>query len=257
MVRTLEAQAQAIWPGESDCIRDYGIEEGSRVLDVGCGTGEFALRLAALLPASRILGVDVWEPHLTIAREKCAHLTERVAFAQGDAFQLAQGDGEFDLVCCRHLLQLVPDPHKIVDEMIRVTRPGGRLHFLAEDYGMLFAHPVEDDSDRFWQDGAMAFGNATGTDLRIGRRMFSLLARRGLESIRVRYVVVDTLSTPRQTLVKLWKAWRDGFTEVLAHHSEFSRSEVLDFWEQLIACTRDPEGYAVWHVPIISGLLPD
>src|SRR5438093_2248997 len=56
MVRTLEAQARAIWPQESELIRRYGLPDGIRILDVGCGTGEGASRLAEMFPRGRGAG---------------------------------------------------------------------------------------------------------------------------------------------------------------------------------------------------------
>src|SRR5882672_3071925 len=50
MVRTLEAQARAIWPQESELIRRYRLPDDIRILDAGCGTGEGSSRLAEMFP---------------------------------------------------------------------------------------------------------------------------------------------------------------------------------------------------------------
>ena len=50
MVRTLDAQARAIWPQELELIRRYGLSGNLKILDAGCGTGEGASRLAELFP---------------------------------------------------------------------------------------------------------------------------------------------------------------------------------------------------------------
>jgi SAM-dependent methyltransferase len=257
MVRTLRAQAEAIWPGESEFLRGYALAPGARVLDVGCGTGEFVRRLGEFLPASRLIGVDVIESHLDVARTNCASLGERAEFRSGDAFALEFDDDRFDLVVNRHMLQSIPRPETVVAELLRVTRPGGRLHLLAEDYAMIHFHPVEGDTDRFWHAGPIPFGRAVGTDLRIGRRMFTILKRLGLDRIDVRYVVVDTLRVPRETFIRIWEAWRDGYAEPIAKHTDLTRDEVDGYWEAMISCLRNPEGYAVWHVPVITGVKPE
>lgn len=256
MVRTLRAQADAIRPQESTVVHGYGLADDAHVLDVGCGTGEFVKRLGGLLPESRFVGVDVIESHLEAARENCRELGDRATFRVGDAFALEFDDESFDLTVNRHMLQSVPRPEEVVAELLRVTRPGGRLHVLAEDYAMIHFHPVEGDTDGFWHRGPIVFGRAVGTDLRIGRRVFTVLQRLGLEAIEVHYATVDTLRVPRQTILAIWEAWRDGFAEPIARHTELSREEVDEYWKAMIECLERPDGYAVWHVPLISGVKP-
>lgn len=256
MIRALRAQADAIWPGESAFMRGYGLAVDARVLDVGCGTGEFVRRLGEFLPQSTLIGVDVIESHLEVARENCRSLGDRATFQVGDAFALEFDNDRFDFTINRHMLQSIPKPETIVTELLRVTKPGGRLHLLAEDYAMIHFHPVDGDTDRFWHRGPIRFGQAVGTDLRIGRRVFTILKRLGLEAIDVHYVLVDTLRVPRDTLIRIWEAWRDGFAEPIAKHSDLTREEVDAYWNAMIDCLRNPEGYAVWHVPVITGVKP-
>lgn len=78
MVRNLDAQARAIWPQESELIRRYGLGPGIRILDAGCGTGEATSRLAELFPEAQVLGVDILDAHLNLARRRFARLGARV-----------------------------------------------------------------------------------------------------------------------------------------------------------------------------------
>src|SRR5438552_5485145 len=137
MVRNLSAQAEAIWPQEEPVFARHPPTEGARVLDVGCGTGETVARLAQRFSRASFVGVDLEQSHLERARERCAAFGSRVRFQRDDALALSFGDAEFDLTVCRHMLQAVPDARRAVQEMVRVTRPGGRLHPIAEDYGLL------------------------------------------------------------------------------------------------------------------------
>ena len=81
MVRTLAAQATAIWPQERPLLDRYGLGAGSRVLDAGCGTGEFAARVAEAFPAVHVTGVDLIEASLETARQRHPDLAARLAFA--------------------------------------------------------------------------------------------------------------------------------------------------------------------------------
>ena len=122
MVRNLAAQAEAIWPQERALVARYALPAAGSILDVGCGTGEITLRLAELFPRASILGVDLLRQHLDRARERSNALAERVSFEVADAFELTRLGRRFDLVVCRHLLQAIPEPERVVQEMVRVAR---------------------------------------------------------------------------------------------------------------------------------------
>ena len=252
MVRNLAHQAEAIWPQESEIFRGYRLQGELRILDVGCGTGEITARLGDLYGKSTIVGVDLIENHLELAREKCARHGQRVTFRAADAFALPFAEASFDLVVCRHMLQAVPRPEAAMAEMVRALRPGGRLHLLVEDYGMIHMHPTRLDVDRFWVEAPPAFGAAVGTDNHIGRTAYGRLKPLPVEDIAQHYVVVDTLRVPRPTFAAIWEAWRDGYVDPIAEHTRFSAQEARALFEDMIACILDPDGYAVWQVPILS-----
>jgi ubiquinone/menaquinone biosynthesis C-methylase UbiE len=256
MVRTLDAQARAIWPQESELLRRAGLPEDVRVLDVGCGTGEVASRLAEMYPRAEVLGVDVLDGSLELARARYAHLAPRLRFENQSAFELAADDGTFDLTVNRHMLHSVPQVERVLAEQVRVTRRGGRLHLIPEDYGMLHFQRGALDPRDFWHESPARFGAATQTDLFIGRNVYGLLLDLGLEEISIDYVVVDTLRVPRETFAAILEAWRDGYVDPIAQVTRFSREEATAYFDQMIASIRDPRGYAVWFVPVVGARVP-
>lgn len=253
MVRNLAAQAEAIWPQELPIVQRHPVGRG-RVLDVGCGTGEITARLAELWPEAQLVGVDVEESHLVRARERCA--SDRVEFRFGDAMALPFDDDEFDLVVCRHLLQAVPDPKKVISEIRRVTKPGGRVHLIAEDYGMLWCFPTELNADDFWQKTPWVYEKGVGCDLHVGRKTYTLLRDADMNDIAVDYVVVDTIRVPRDTFARIWEAWRDGYTDSIVEHTGVPREEIERRWREMIDCVRDDRGYALWQVPVWTAAKP-
>jgi len=121
------------------------------------------------------------------------------------------------------------------------------VHVAAEDYGMMHFHPTNVDADRFWRKGPITFAERTGTDLRSGRKMFTYLRRAGLEDVRVDYVVVDTVRVPREVMAGIWHAWRDGYAEVIAAHTDLAHDEILRYFETMLDAILDPDGYC-WVV---------
>jgi SAM-dependent methyltransferase len=256
MHRTLAAQATAIWPQEIELIRSYDLRDDIDIFDLGCGPGEISSRLLDSFPKATLVGMDIEGGHVAAAAERSSSSASRASFRQGDALATELADNSFDFSVCRHLLQAVPAAHQVLQELCRVTRPGGRLHLLAEDYGMIYFHPTRLDSDAFWRNGPMKFAEETGTDLRSGRKIYSMLHALGVEELSVNYVKVDTLQVPRETFAAIWCAWRDGYAEVIAEHSEYSLAEVMDHWADMLECIRNPAGYGLWSVPVVSGLVP-
>jgi ubiquinone/menaquinone biosynthesis C-methylase UbiE len=253
MVRNLAAQADAIWPQEKGLFDRYGLPERPRILDAGCGTGEISVRLGKMFPLAHILGIDIIDGHLETARHRSAGLGERIKFQNRSIFDLGLPDRGFDLVVCRHVLQAIPQADRAIAELVRTIRPGGWIHLIPEDYLMIHFERRRLDPDDFWFEGPRQFGQATGTNMRIGRSAFGILRRLGLTEISVDYVVVDPLRVPRETFAAIWKAWRDGYADAVSTHTGISRETFLAHFEDMIATLEDPDGYGVWHVPVVAG----
>ncbi len=257
MVRNLDAQARAIWPQETPLLQRYGLAPDIRVLDAGCGTGEGASRLAELFPQAQVLAVDILDHHLELARRRYARLAPRLTFEHQSIYELAAKDGTFDLTVCRHVLHSIPFPERVLAELARVTRPGGRLHLIPEDYGMLhFETGGAHDPREFWHETAGRFALATNTDLFIGRNACRHLAALGLEDITVDYIIVDTLRVPRETFASILEAWRDGYVESISELTRFTTAEARGSFDQMIANIRDPKRYAAWMVPVVAARIP-
>jgi hypothetical protein len=73
-----------------------------------------------------------------------------------------------------------------------------------------------------------------------------------LDDIRIDYVVVDTLRTPRATFAAILEAWRDGYSDSIGELTSCSKESAVAYFDAMIANIRDPLGYAVWMVPVAS-----
>jgi len=100
---------------------------GEKALDLCCGTGDVARKLAAVPNApAEVVGLDFTEEMLEIAR-KVTPSTLPVSYRQGDALALPFPDASFDIVTCAYGLRNLADLNRGLAEAARVLRPGGRL----------------------------------------------------------------------------------------------------------------------------------
>ncbi|MBY0274808.1 methyltransferase domain-containing protein [Candidatus Binatia bacterium] len=115
-------------------IGGLGIEPGSSVLEVGVGTG---LALSAYPTSCHVTGIDLAPDMLERARRKVDREGwKHIDLAVGDAQDLDFPDDSFDYVTSFHVVSVVPDPKRMMREMVRVCRPGGTIviinHFRSE-----------------------------------------------------------------------------------------------------------------------------
>ena len=169
MVRTLAAQAEAIWPQEKLLFDRYRLPD-----DATCSTPDAAPAKSPIELArccrDRACSAST-SSTATSRRLACAapHSDHRVVFDNRSIFELGIPDAQFDLVVCRHVLQAIPHADRAIGELARVTKRGGWMHLIAEDYLMINFEPRRLDPDDFWIEGPRRFGSATGTNMRIGR----------------------------------------------------------------------------------------
>jgi ubiquinone/menaquinone biosynthesis C-methylase UbiE len=123
---------------EDVAIGQLRLSPGARVLDLGCGTGADTRRLAALVgPDGEAVGIDASASMISVARQRVEGTGLPLSFHVGDAMQLDLPTDSFDAVRCERLLIHVPDPATVLDEMVRVVRPGGRIVVIDVDYDLL------------------------------------------------------------------------------------------------------------------------
>jgi SAM-dependent methyltransferase len=108
-------------------VRSLGVSNGTRVLDLGCGDGTTALPAARL--GADVVGVDIARNLVAAGNQRAASegLTN-CRFQHGDASNLSElADGSFDLIVSIFGAMFAPRPLDVAKEMVRVTRPGGRI----------------------------------------------------------------------------------------------------------------------------------
>lgn len=104
-------------------VAEFRDHAGERVLEVGCGTGSDLLQFAKHKAIAT--GVDLTARHVELARERVGDLA---IIHQADMRHLPFEDGSFDYVYSHGVLMCSDEPEKVVGEIYRVLRPGGRIN---------------------------------------------------------------------------------------------------------------------------------
>lgn len=103
----------------------FSPRKGQNVLDVGCGTGNFSLKIAQM--GCEVTGVDISAEMLKVAKKKSAGIEPKIRFQRMDVYDLKFPDNCFDGVFSMAAFEFVKEPEKAYNEMYRVLKPGGGL----------------------------------------------------------------------------------------------------------------------------------
>ncbi|MEI8281986.1 MAG: class I SAM-dependent methyltransferase [Armatimonadota bacterium] len=119
--------AQTLRESGEDFVRSLGIVRGQKVLDLGCGDGTTAIPEAVL--GADVLGVDIAQNLVDAGNRRVLEMgISNCRFQQGDATDLHElADRSFDLTVSIFGAMFAPKPFDVAREMVRVTKPGGRI----------------------------------------------------------------------------------------------------------------------------------
>lgn len=159
------------------------LEQPSSILDVGCGTGRWAMELAQQFPNAQVIGVDLVSTERFTTGYGLLKPPDNYTFVRGNALEGLPFDANsFDFVHQRLLVAALPRDRwlPVVRELERVTRPDGWVE-LAE-----CGTPQDDPSNpypRLW-DTWIAFCRTRGIDFTIGRSIGAMLQQGGLQQVQ-------------------------------------------------------------------------
>jgi len=161
------------------------IEPGHTVVDYGCGPGMLAIELARRVgERGRVHGVDINEVFLERAAKNAAAegFGDRVELHRLEASSLPVEDDSVDRIVCKNVLEYVDDIGATLRDFRRALKPGGRVHAIDSDWGMLVVEPI--GAERLSEIFAAA-SIAYKTPL-VGRLLYGLMREAGFQDVRVK-----------------------------------------------------------------------
>jgi SAM-dependent methyltransferase len=188
---------------ETTILRGAGIQPTHDVLEIGSGPGFVTDLLAELAPEGSLHAV---EPSPTLISQLEGNVRQKPARglfahqAYGDALPLT--DQSIDFSYTRFVLQHVPKPQAVMQEVFRVTRPGGRFCAVDSDDGLVLFHPEEQRVDHVLRS-AQSIQASQGGDRFIGRKMQEMMLLAGFSKVKTRVMMFTSSELPFPVLFNI------------------------------------------------------
>jgi len=200
--RRLEEQALFFWRRERELLRAAGLSPTMRVLDVGCGQGVIADRIAReLVPDGEVVGVEP-DPDLRRVGEALATQNPRLTVIPGDIYNLDLPADSFDFAYARLVFQHLEKPVEALRQIHRVLRPGGIAVIPDVDNGWLTLQPEPpgfSDMLRLAEEAQAAYGG----DRFVGRKLAGYLEKAGFTGITSPVEVITSGTTGLELFLKI------------------------------------------------------
>ena len=247
-IERLHTQARAMAPMTLAMLDGISVQPGWSCLDIGCGPGGITPLLSERVgPDGRVVGLDRDTAFLAHAR---AGAPPNVEFKLGNAFDAEMPPATFDLVHMRFVASTAGNPERLLQEAMRLARPGGVVAIQEPDGSTLHCYPPHPAWDRL-KAALLGSFKGVGADLELARRLYFLANEAGLTDVAYRTSLLAVRSTDpmvdylpstvellRSTILKLGLMSEDelnaSLTDCRQHlskpHTAFTMYTVAQVW---------------------------
>jgi ubiquinone/menaquinone biosynthesis C-methylase UbiE len=209
------------------------LRPGSRVLDVGAGTGVLTLDIAArVAPDGGVVALDNSPELLALLVEAARErgVAELIKIRAANAREMPFVDGGFDCAICHWLLLHVDLPRGVVCEMVRVVRPGGTVMCVEVDWETAIVHPGDRDLTR----RILHASCDRHVDGWSGRRLVPWLRAAGLEQVECLPIVDVEAGQDGDT----WPSFLEERAGIAVECGAATEEEARSWWREIDAARR-------------------
>ena len=206
-----------MWADSRDALTDLDLSNRSRILDVGCGTGELT-RVLTSETAAEVVGVDADQRLLEVA-------DKQVPAVAGDALRLPIRDDSVDLVVCQALLINLPEPVAALTEFNRVST--GLVAAIEPNNAAVSVDSTVNSEVDLESQVREAYLRGVNTDVTLGDQVAPLFDRAGIEPISTRQYNHQKRTEPPYSENALRSARRKASGDGLADHEAELRRGVV------------------------------
>jgi ubiquinone/menaquinone biosynthesis C-methylase UbiE len=225
------------------------LKPGMSLLDCGCGPGTITLGFAELLAPGEVVGTEIEESHVALARENAARRgVTNVCFETADLYQLPFADDSFDAVFISAVLSNLREPLRALREAFRVMKPGGVVGLKEFDHGGDMFFP-EEPAVKQYQELYLRLRREFGHDPECGRKIGGLLLDAGFDDLKLTafyesFTEAGATEFAQSSIGMLSEKWRDEFL-----HRNWATAEeidqMIDGWSKF-STTRGAVFAAAW-----------
>jgi ubiquinone/menaquinone biosynthesis C-methylase UbiE len=259
-IGVLRTQTKMTWRHERTILPRHGMREGLTVADICCGIGDFAVLLQKEFKPGRLVALDHSKASLGYARQMAAEFqVSGIEYIYGDASEMLLEDNQFDMVTCRHSLQVFDRPELILKELFRICKPGGRVYITNEKNSHCLGEPRSETIQWTYNEVARLWHHFN-MDIEIGPKSRRYMLEAGFDDIRMESFMVTNLDGNPQDFADVIESWKNLFAGDMARErgdsTEFIERFKQGFDDHIFAALH-PKGYAGWPIWVASGRKPE
>lgn len=180
----LYRQANISWTKELKTLKNLGVKDGHRILEVGSGPGFVTELLFKGFNDIKVTSIDIDGNLINVAKERLGNSYEgRLEFVETYVEETPFEDNTFDIAICRLVFQHLSKPMDAAKEIHRVLKPGGKIIILDVDNGMWGTTYPENNFLNMLNEGVGSFQGKTGGDRQVGRKLLKILKKSEFEEV--------------------------------------------------------------------------